>query len=34
MMKHSLSTVGPTFNTHRMVGQYLREFYLPAHYPI
>jgi len=31
MMKHSMSTVGITFNTHRMVGQYLREFYLPAH---
>lgn len=31
MMKHSMSTVGATFNTHRMVGQYLREFYLPAH---
>jgi len=31
MMKHSMSTVGSTFNTHRMVGQYLREFYLPAH---
>jgi starch phosphorylase len=31
MMKHSMSTVGTTFNTHRMVGQYLREYYLPAH---
>ena len=31
MMKHSMSSVGATFNTHRMVGQYLREFYLPAH---
>lgn len=31
MMKHSLFTVGSAFNTHRMVGQYLREFYLPAH---
>jgi starch phosphorylase len=30
MMKHSMATVGTTFNTHRMVGQYLREFYLPA----
>jgi glycogen phosphorylase len=31
MMKHSMSTVGGTFNTDRMVGQYLREFYFPAH---
>jgi len=31
MMKHSMATVGSTFNTHRMVGQYLREYYLPAH---
>jgi glycogen phosphorylase len=30
MMKHSMQTVGSTFNTHRMVGQYLKEFYLPA----
>jgi starch phosphorylase len=31
MMNHSMSTVGTTFNTHRMVGEYLRDFYLPAH---
>ena len=31
MMKHSMSTVGTTFNTHRMVGQYLQQYYLPAH---
>jgi starch phosphorylase len=30
MMKHSLATVGATFNTQRMVGEYLRRFYLPA----
>jgi glycogen phosphorylase len=30
MMKHSMATVGKTFNTHRMVEQYLKEFYLPA----
>jgi starch phosphorylase len=30
MMKHSMVTVGRTFNTHRMVEQYFREFYLPA----
>jgi glycogen phosphorylase len=29
-MKHSIETVGNVFNTHRMVGQYLRDFYLPA----
>jgi starch phosphorylase len=33
MMKHSLATVGPTFNTHRMVGEYLRKYYLPANAP-
>jgi starch phosphorylase len=31
MMKHSLTTVGSNFNTHRTVGEYLRKFYLPAH---
>ena len=30
MMKHSMLTVGKTFNTHRMVEEYLREFYQPA----
>jgi len=30
MMKHSMATVGLTFNSHRMVGEYLRKFYLPA----
>jgi glycogen phosphorylase len=30
MMKRSLATVGTEFNTHRMVGEYLRKFYLPA----
>ena len=31
MMKRSMATVGANFNTHRMVGEYLRNFYLPAH---
>jgi starch phosphorylase len=32
MMKRSLATVGSNFNTHRMVGEYLRNYYLPAHH--
>ncbi len=30
-MKHSMKTVCTMFNTHRMLEQYLREFYLPAY---
>jgi starch phosphorylase len=29
-MKHSIRTVCRTFNTHRMVGEYLEKYYLPA----
>jgi starch phosphorylase len=29
-MKNSLATVPAQFNTHRMVGEYLRRYYLPA----
>ena len=30
-MKASLVSLCPEFNTHRMVRQYVQEFYLPAH---
>jgi glucan phosphorylase len=30
-MRASLRTVPPAFNTHRMVGDYVRQAYLPAH---
>lgn len=30
-MRHSLATIPPAFNTHRMVGDYVQEAYLPAH---
>jgi starch phosphorylase len=29
-MKQSIATIGPAFNTHRMVADYCRDFYLPA----
>jgi starch phosphorylase len=29
-MKNSIATVCPVFNTHRMVGEYVEKFYLPA----
>jgi starch phosphorylase len=29
-MKHALKSLGPTFNTHRMVAEYARRFYLPS----
>jgi starch phosphorylase len=29
-MKNSIATVGAQFNTHRMVGEYLEKYYLPA----
>jgi starch phosphorylase len=31
MMKNSMKTLAPIFNTHRMVRQYATKFYLPAH---
>jgi starch phosphorylase len=31
MMKNSLKTVGADFSTHRMLTDYLEEYYLPAH---
>jgi len=31
MMRASVARVGGIFNTHRMVSQYLDEYYLPAH---
>ncbi len=31
LMRHSLATIPPAFNTHRMVGDYTRQAYLPAH---
>jgi glycogen phosphorylase len=30
-MKDSMKTVCPVFNTHRMVGEYVEKYYLPAH---
>ena len=30
MMKHSLATVSPMFNTHRMVKDYVNQMYIPA----
>ncbi len=30
-MKHSMATVCGQFNTHRMVGQYVEQYYLPTH---
>jgi glucan phosphorylase len=30
-MKHSMKAVGKMFNTDRMLEEYLRGFYLPAH---
>jgi starch phosphorylase len=30
-MKNSMKTVCPVFNTHRMVGEYVTKYYLPAH---
>jgi starch phosphorylase len=29
-MKHALKTLGPIFNTHRMVAEYARRFYVPC----
>ncbi|MEZ0227462.1 MAG: alpha-glucan family phosphorylase, partial [Planctomycetota bacterium] len=29
-MKHALKTLGPLFNTHRMVAEYARRFYVPS----
>jgi starch phosphorylase len=29
-MKHALKTLGPLFNTHRMVAEYARRFYVPC----
>jgi starch phosphorylase len=29
-MKHALASLGPVFNTHRMVSEYARRFYVPA----
>jgi glycogen phosphorylase len=31
LMRHSLASVPPQFNTHRMVGDYVAQAYLPAH---
>jgi len=31
-MKNAMKTVCPVFNTHRMVGEYAEEYYLPAHH--
>ena len=31
MMKQSISSLAPVFNTHRMLDQYVRECYLPSH---
>jgi starch phosphorylase len=33
MMKESLKTLSPVFNTHRMVGEYAEKIYLPASTP-
>ena len=30
MMKHSIKTIVPVFNTHRMVAEYTNKFYIPA----
>ncbi|HZU96832.1 MAG TPA: alpha-glucan family phosphorylase, partial [Planctomycetota bacterium] len=29
-MKHALKTLGPLYNTHRMVAEYARRFYVPS----
>jgi hypothetical protein len=29
-MKHALASLGPVFNTHRMVSEYARRFYVPC----
>jgi starch phosphorylase len=31
MVKHSMKTLAPVFNTHRMVQEYTRRYYMPSH---